>query len=419
MSTDELLALYALMVVVVTAWSRRCSGGTVWNPVALHTCSFAGQLLLYLAVAYGATEGELHFALLAEPRNVLVNYLICSLAFMAAWIGWREKTPYLNLNSRGSGPAEMRSANLVVQVEMLLTGLVVLAVIAVIGFPLLDMIRGRLNIQQMNAMLVELPFGLLGVNLWLGILLALNLAVMWFFRRQHRHSPRRLLVLLAVIVFSSIFYAKRQLLVMALFFVLMLIWSDKGRPALGWRQVALGSMAFLAFLSVYLLVQFVRIGNTGEFEPFELLGSALWPLINFDRMADATESLGHLNGLLSQIIPNRWFGHAVEDIKDVLFEPTASVSYVQYAYHDLGSAGVAGAAFVLGLLTRLASGIYRGSVTGLQIRLLVLWVCATAPFYSHGFSNNYFLVPVIMLMGLQLTLGRVRQAAWMVRPGFR
>ncbi|MCW5649311.1 MAG: oligosaccharide repeat unit polymerase [Ramlibacter sp.] len=405
MNILEMSVVYGLVVMGLTAWSCRKSGGNLLNPVSLHTLAFAMQLLLYLGLATAAEGAELNFSLLEEPLNVVFNYLICTVFFSLAWMGWHERHPYLAVDSRASQLIDVRNVQLVVSIEMAMIGCVILLVIAIIGFPLLEMVRGNLDIQQMNAMVADLPFGLLGVNVWLGILLSLNLATMLVYRAQYRRRPRELAFLLAVIVFSSVFYAKRQVLVMLLFFLFVLAASNRSRRAFNWRQVLGGFAALLTFIAIYLAVQFVRIGTTGDFQVLELPLSALWPLINFDRLATSTHELGHLSGLVSQIIPNRLFGHAIEDIKDVLFEPSASVGYVQYAFHDFGTTGVAGAAFVLGVLTRLASFAYRGSVTGLQIRVLALWVCATAPFYSHGFSNNYFLVPVALLLALRFLLG--------------
>ncbi len=406
MSAQDLLPLLFAIAMGGVALIFRLRFGSILNPPTVHALAFLGQLVMYAFMqTYAGTE-EFHFDVLTSTTNITGAYLLASVCFALPWLTVRKVDGFLKIDSLNPSVRDLRSIRLVLLLEILALGMVLLLCFGLMGLPLAAMLAGNLDVQQMQENAESLPAGLLAINLWLGILLSLQLSSAITFRDHYRLNGWQLSIITATIIFSAIWQAKRQVLLILLVFMSLFLMADRGRRNRMLR-VAIGiCVAFLAFLIIYMSVQYVRIGDRGQdIYYLELVLSGMWPLINLDRVMASTESVGQLYSLVSQLIPHRLFGHGYEGFVDVLFEPTSSVSYVLYAYYDFGYLGIAGAALFLGTLTLWVSYLFGVSVTGLQIRALVLWVCVSSPFYSHGFSLNYFLVPVLLLFFLRASLG--------------
>lgn len=404
--------IYAVLFVVATigvALVFCLRFRTILNPPTIHALAFLGQLAIYAFMqAYALGEG-LHFDVVTSTSNIMGAYVLACVSFALPWLTVRKVDGFLQISSLIPSVIDLRYFKLVLFWEIIALGLVLFLAISWIGFPLGAMLSGTLDVHQMQESLKLLPTGLLAMNLWLGILLSLQLASAITFRGHYRLSGWQLAVVVLMVILSAIWQAKRQVLLIMLVFVTLFLVADRARRDKLWRVMLALCAVFLAFLVVYMAVQFVRVGDASEtIFYFELVLSAMWPLINLDGVIASTEGVGRLYSLVSDLIPHRLFGHGYEGFVDVLFEPTSSVSYVLYAYYDFGYLGIAGAAFLFGVVTVWVSYLYRSSITGLQIRVLVLWVCISSPVYPHAFSLNFFLLPVLLLFLLRASLGSKR-----------
>lgn len=407
MLTQDLLLPFLFAIAIGgVALIFRMRFRTIINPPTLHALAFLSQFIMYVFMqAYAAGEG-LHFDVVASTTNITGAYLLASVSFALPWLALRKVDGYLQIDSLTPSVRDLRSFKFVVFCEIMVLMVVLVLAIGWIGFPLGAMLAGNLDVQQMQENARALPAGLLAMNLWIGILLSLQLAAAITFRAHYKLSGRQLAVVVLMIIFSAIWQAKRQVLLIMLVFIVFFLVADRARRDKLWRTTLALCGAFIVFLVIYMAVQFVRVGDIGEGVAYaELALSAIWPLLNLDRIMAFTEGIGQLYGLVSQLIPNRLSDYVTDGFVDVLFEPTSSASYVLFAYYDFGYIGIAGAAFLFGVITRWFSYLFRSSVTGVQIKVLVLWVCISSPVYSHAFSLNFFLFPVLLLYLLRTFIG--------------
>jgi len=401
---------------------------TMLNPPSIHALAFAAQLAIYAVMQRYAAGQGLNFGVMADVTNVIRGYLIASVSFGLPWLLLGKRDGYLKIDSITPSVRDIRSFKVVLACEIILLFLAASVAIGLVGFPLGSMLAGRFDVNRMNEALRSLPPGLLALMLWIAILLSLQLATAITFRRHYRLSRPQLAGVGVAILLSSIWEAKRQVLLIMLLLTALFMVADRARRTQLWRVLFGLAVAFAAFWVVYVAVQFVRVGNVDS-GPFylELILSSMWPLLNLDRVMAFTQGTGQLYSLVAGLIPNRFFGHGYEGFQSVLFEPTSSVSYVLYAYFDFGYFGIAGAAFVFGLVALWFSSLFKQSITGVQVRALVLWTCLSSPIYAHAFSINYFLIPVSLLflirgfsggrMYVRSTAHAPKRGMAVVRPG--
>lgn len=402
--TDPFVPAIAIGVVALGFFRRF---RTIFNPPTLHAFGFAAQLFLYAMMSMFIAGQGLHFELTNDIGRVATAYLVASVSFAVPWLAMPASDGFLRIDSSAPAVRDLRSLQLFLLCEAFALAAVVAVAISLMGFPLGQMLSGRLDVQQMQENAKTLPAGLLAMNLWLGILLSLHLAASIVYRRHYQLNTKRIVGIASVIVFSSVWQAKRQVLLIMLLFVALFLVADRARHRSRGRIILGLIIAFGIFAAAYVGVQLVRVGDTGSGGVFYSEGilSAIWPLLNLDGVMASTHGIGQLHSLLSQLIPNRWYGHGYEGFLSVLFEPTASISYVLYAYYDFGLPGIAGAAFVFGVVTVAASSMFTASVTGVQIRALILWICLSSPVYPHAFSLNFFLMPVALLFFIRASFG--------------
>jgi hypothetical protein len=386
--------------LMVSAWSYR----TLFTPIGLHTASFVLALLTLAGLKMAGGEWQVEAA-----RDLPRLLTMCALAitgFTLPWIRTRRAQFFVEVDSRVAFVLDVRNIRMLLLAEALALLLVVLVGNVLLGFPLISMLRGSMDIDAMHAAVTQLPLGLLGLNLWLEILLICHLASFIAYPKAYGLGAARLTLLVGAVVLGAIWQAKRQVLLVLLLLISFVLWADKGKRKHRVRVVLSIASGAATFWFIYLAVQYFRVGS-GRLFYAELPLSVVWPVLNFDRAMAAVQPSGQFGFLLSELVPNRFLGHGTGQLWGVLFEPTASRTYLQAAYLDFGWIGVAAVPFLVALILRWLSAAYADRVTGLHLRLVVLWLSASGAFYSHLISLNYFLVPSFLLLAMPLLFGRM------------
>jgi oligosaccharide repeat unit polymerase len=393
--------------ILLVAWVAARKFHSIINPPGLHALSYLMALAFYGGFQMLVNYSELHFIQLEDPTRVATAYALSALSFAVAWIGFRERVRYLSTDSSVPRILDLQNLRSWMLAESAVLSLVLIVLFLYLGAPLADMIRGSLDILELNARLAELPLGLLAIKLVVALVLALQFAVVAVYRHHYPALRRWLIPLFLLIVLVNVWQAKRQLFLITVVFLLLMFVSDSKDTKKLRTMFGLAVLAALAWM-LFVAVQYVRVSASSREELFlsEMFVAVVWPLINLDYVIAAIPPAYDLQALLSNIVPHRYLGHSVEGIRDFLFEPTASISYVQYAYMDFGYWGIAGVSLLFGLLTRALSSMSSyNAVVRLQIRLLVLWVCVSSAMYSHPISLNFFLLPAALLWIISRTAG--------------
>lgn len=396
--------------LVLISWYRFRG---IINPLSAHTISFALQIAIYFLVSMLADALGLHLVALFDEERILSYYMVAVLGFALGWVGKPSRQPFIRTPASFDRIEIQRNLAFLMQMEIAGIAVIAMVMFAIVGFPLMSMIHGTYDIQALNDAVEALPFGILGVLVWLTLVLSLHWVTgRWLnIDRAWPIKPALMWFALLAVVFASVFYGKRQSLLMLLFFYATLYAASLNNMFKVIRGVVFIGGLFAAFFLLYIGIQFVRTQGAGDGDGnvffMELFLSAIWPILNFSAVVDAGLISHRFHGLVSQIVPNRLLGHGTEDIKDLLFEPTASTSYVQYAFMDFGVIGIFFAALFFALLSRLFCSVKTNWVSETGVKLMVLWCCMTSSVYSHGFSNNYFLFPIVLLIFAGVGFGRI------------
>lgn len=372
------------------------------NPVSCFSFSFLLQIIIYFTFA-SMTNGHLHFALLWQQSTVLWLYSLSIIGFTLASVT-AKRHRYIDKSSYFFSKVPCRTMALILQFEIVLILLVVAVLISYFGFPILQMVSGQVSIGDINDNITGLPFGILGVLVWLSFVVSIQFSIISNVEVFDLKTRVLSLIAVGLVVFASILYGKRQVVfAVIVFYTFMRFLSAKSSLKLAIRAIS-SVLIFGAFLSVYVWVQYVRTNGSGDgsgdFFVLELPLSAVWPLINFDRLISFYSPDNEFAGLISQIVPNRLFGHNTETIRSFLFEPTASASLLFYAYQDFGTVGVLAVSLVVGGVVRLFSGRRDDLMVDRGVKLLCLWGCLSVAFYSHIISTNFFLMPIFIVICL-------------------
>lgn len=380
------------------------------NPISFFSLSFLIQFVAYYLFTL-LTFDQLHFSTLLDGTQVHWLYSLSIIGFTLP-LALSQRHTYIHRSELLFFRSTERNVALTIQFEIFFILIIIAVIIATFGFPIFQMLSGQVNIAQLNSNLIDLPFGILGFLMWLSFVTAVKFAIISNIKTFGAKTLRLSRIAVGLIIFASILYGKRQIILAVLvFYSLMLIICTPLNRKMITRIIWL-TVIFVLFLAVYISVQFIRTNGSGDGSGriflMELPLSLVWPLINFDRLILFHSPNYKMVGLISQIIPNRLLGHNVEDVRDILFEPTASSGVLFYAYQDFGAIGVFTASFCIGGLVRFISMPWKGLIANLGTKLLCLWACLTVAFYSHIISNNYFIIPVLIFLMTNVISGTRR-----------
>lgn len=386
---------------------------SILNPVSFFSLSFIVQIFLY-EIMNALLLQNIHFAPMNMEQEILQLYSISMIGFSIPWL-FVSRQRYIDMVSINNNTFIERRLRTTQYFELSIILLVIFLIVIFLGNPLLQMIRGQISINDLNNSINSLPFGVLGVLVWFSFTaLIRSIIIIISPEGTFPITITKLAKISILIIFiASIIYGKRQILFSGLFFygVMLLTKSD-----VDLKRILKFVFYFILFYFIYITIQFLRTNGLGDGSGqvflFELPLAFLWPLLNLDRLVEFYIPDFQLQGLVSQIIPNRLFGHNIENINYFMFEPTASYSLLFYAYKDFGINGVFFVSFFVGILIILLSFRWKGIFTFYITRLLCLWATITSAFYSHAISNNYFLIPILITIILYSVNGSKKRKVY-------
>jgi oligosaccharide repeat unit polymerase len=284
--------------------------------------------------------------------------------------------------------------------------------IVVLGsVPILEMIRGSLHIQEHVESVRQLPVGLLSAILLSSILLALYAASLLCNQKAYRFRVARNAHIILGALFLSLWQGNRQLLLIFLIVVFARA-SLRARSAypirISKRYLWLG-LSCVAFFALFTSVQYVRLQGEGA-SYTELLQYFTYSPLNLISIVSNYSPLGQSQVptyLLREIVPFRFLGDDYQEIAKSLFEPTAPAGYFSYWYLDFGYTGVALGAILLCCVSVFFFATRNRSEGWMRMYILVLWCCATVSIYSHLISLNFFILPLLVLICIELLSRKV------------
>jgi len=288
---------------------------------------------------------------------------------------------------------------------LFLVYLVLIATIYLLGyFPLYEMYKGNIDINEHIRNLSSLPYGLMALNLALAIVMILKYLMI-----DKSEAPKSLRFFFYITLLLVAFWqGNRQIMafyLISLFFInlskIEKKQDHKKKNADTVKFLGLTLLIALAFWLVFILVNYIRLPLNHASPINELIMYVSWPQFNLVSLLNNLPfwpAGGHFHYLYSQLIPARLGGKDLwQELHSLLFEPTAPIGYFAYWFLDFGYIGVFWGGLFLGLFSSFFDSKRYTSLFFNEAYLLCLYCISTSFLYSHLITLTYFWGPLIIL----------------------
>jgi oligosaccharide repeat unit polymerase len=272
------------------------------------------------------------------------------------------------------------------------------------GTPIFNMILGKLNVDEYNASLINLPFGFLTLILSTSILLNLYLSSFIANRSYYNITYLFIASILLLCLFGALWQGKRQGLLMLIFMIAARLAQRKSNKSVV-KKITTAFITFIVavtFFFIFTQVSKVRT-NSSETDSYELISYAMYPAMNMVTIIDHFPTYGSAvvpKHIVSEIIPWRFASGGDEADGSFLFEPTSPSGYFSNWYMDYGYLGVILGALFMSFISKYFFFRRNRSEHHMRIYIFVLWCCATAGVYSHLINLNFFIFPFLILLAI-------------------
>lgn len=361
-----LITIFILMI-----WSIK-KFTTIFNPITLFCSGYLFSLISLFICNY--------FDLLRGQDIILLNtsiayYLLAIVIFILPWINYKDT----NLYSPVGNYNHLHKKTVCVVVINFLLMFVVFYYFK--SIPIIQMIRGELDVETFNNSLKYIPAGILAfINACSTIL------YMFFSSNIYKHKGKislniKMIILFLLCLFCTIWQGKRQGL-MLFIFILIAMYIIKKRIKINLKTICIIFLFFSLFYFIFTNISYIRNGYQSQ---YELISYSMYPAMNFSYLSDIYPPLGTTifpNKIFSEIIPNRYNLNNY-DFTDYLFESTSPSGYLSYWFMDYGVYGIIIGALLLSIISKICYSRRFLSEYNSWINILIMWACFTSFVYSH------------------------------------
>lgn len=360
---------------------------TFYNPVSLYVFS---QFITVFSIYISEKLNLLRESTLSDSFPILIVLDVSVLFFI---IPWRYNIKTIKILSK----IEIIEKNISVKMSLINLIILILLIFSYIflgGLPLLNMIRGNLNVEDYNNMVKNLPLGMLSLILLFSTIQSLYLSSVINNFKKYNYSKYFLIIASVVTFISVIWQGKRQGILMLIFFIIARLFQNDSRIKISYIKITL-----LTSLFILLFTQIGRVRtNDNNSNYLELISYSMFPAMNFSYTVKNSSLYGtslYPSNILNDYLPRRFQNNSKSDINT--FEPTSPSGYLNKWYKDYGIFGI-----ILGSLSLSLVSKYfykRKSLNENQMRkyILILWCCVSAGIYNHLITLNFFLIPLISI----------------------
>lgn len=422
-----MLLLPALIAFFITRWSIRVFGNIV-NPVALFSIGLATPIFFTAILDFLAEIWEIDFSVTLDQESSILlppslAYVAAILVFALPWM-FVSKIIILKRLRRKNYFLVSERSRLKKNILIFSSGILLLvgfAGISMGSIPLVEMLRGSLDVRDSDQAAAGLPLGLLSV-ITVGIMIVMLWAVSFFFDYQNGKHDWGKYLLFVLVFFPILFWnGKRQNL---LFFIIVfgLKYLTEWSENINFRRNHISPWKIFFVLSVVLVGTFVfidaiRYQDTGQgaSNSLILLGYVTWPARNiisiYQNLGFSGVEDGFGDGLftLAELVPARLGGKdLVLASGELLFEPTSPSGFLAYWWLDGG--------FLFSLFGVFGFSCFSMYIYAKRLRnpswdriyLLTLWCCITSGIYTHFIALNYFWLPFAFFVIEGILVGKRR-----------
>ncbi len=371
---------------------------TIFNPVSLFCIAL---FLSTFSILISDLIGLLRDYRIDDSFSILFIFNFAIIIFIIPWFSYKEHV-YVEHKFYEKENKYITFSYILI---FILFSLFFVAFILLGGFPILNMLSGKLNIVEYNDLIKKLPIGMLSILLLISTILSLFFSSFLFSRNIIKINVLYILFLLVITIFASIWQGKRQGILMLLFFILARFgqYIYQKRKKISTFYKILSVLSFIFFIVVFGLIGKIR-SNSSEVDNNELLSYTMYPPMNFALLVSSGSPFGNSilpTNILMDIMPSRLLeSKTIQNQvtnENLIFEPTSPSGYFYPWYSNYGYIGIL---FGSLLLSTVSKSVYKRrfiSENYMRICILTLWCCATSGIYNHMLTLNYYILPIIFL----------------------
>lgn len=373
---------------------------TIFNPVTLYSSAlFISVISVYFSDLLGLLRGSN----ISDSFVILNLYNVSVIFFIIPWINFKEKKIF--------NFVQKKENKLIIIIYILILLFIILSALTYIllgGIPILDMLSGKLNIVDYNGLIKRLPMGMLSIFLLISTLFSLFFSSFIVKRNELKYKFWFLTLLFFITLVSTVWQGKRQGILMLFFFVIARFFqkSDYSKNI----NISFSKKIYLIIFFCLFILSFMQIGrvrhNDTNIDNTEILSYTMFPVMNFTYTVSNTKFYG--NSLMPNAVINDLFPRRVADNKELnqiettTFEPSSPSGYLNPWYYDFGIFGIVIGTIILSVISLFFYRRRNYTENNMRKNILILWCCGTIGVYNHLITLNYFVIPMISILSLDL-----------------
>jgi oligosaccharide repeat unit polymerase len=270
------------------------------------------------------------------------------------------------------------------------------------------MLSGKLNIVDYNGLIKRLPMGMLSIFLLISTLFSLFFSSFIVKRNELKYKFWFLTLLFFTTLISTVWQGKRQGILMLFFFVISRFFQksdDSKYIYISFSKKIYFTIFFFLFVFSFMQIGRVRHNDTNV-DNTEILSYTMFPVMNFAYTVSNTNFYGHSifpNAVTNDLFPRRIADNKfINQIETITFEPSSPSGYLNSWYYDFGIFGIIFGTLLLSFFSLYFYKRRNYNENNMRKNILILWCCATVGVYNHFITLNYFLIPMISIIGLDI-----------------